>query len=106
MSAQVTLTEVEREAFAEVVPDLPFVASGVDRCPACDTDMSGLVIVVQRIVAARMAQAWDEALTHVRLLADPAHSIDIYPHRPLVVMADITQAGLENPYREKGETRG
>lgn len=47
------------------------------------------------------AEAWNEALTHVERLSDPASTIDIYPERELITLADVTQAREENPYTKE-----
>lgn len=71
MSAQVTLTEAEREA----------LSASIDR-----DDLPGLygsmIAAVEQVVAARMAQAWDEGCTSGTWRSD---------------------VQITNPYREKGE---
>ena len=46
-------------------------------------------------------RAWDEALTHVERLSDPASTINITPDRELITLADVTQAREENPYTKE-----
>lgn len=47
------------------------------------------------------AEAWNEALTHVERLSDPASTINITPDRELITLADVTQAREENPYTKE-----
>ena len=47
------------------------------------------------------AEAWNEALAHVESLSDPASTIDIYPERELITLADVAQAREENPYTKE-----
>ena len=46
-------------------------------------------------------RAWDEALTYVERLSDPASTINIFPERELITLADVTQAREENPYTKE-----
>lgn len=61
----------------------------------------GVVEVVEHLVRERMAQAWDEALTHVWALNDPAYTIltDTESIHPLLTRNDVEQGRRENPYR-------
>lgn len=54
-----------------------------------------------RWLRAVKAEAWNEALTHVERLSDPASTINIYPDRELITLADVTQAREENPYTKE-----
>ena len=46
-------------------------------------------------------RAWDEAITHVERLSDPASTIYISSERELITLADVTQAREENPYTKE-----
>ena len=54
-----------------------------------------------RWLRAVKAEAWNEALAHVERLSDPASTIDIYPERELITLADVAQAREENPYTKE-----
>ena len=57
-----------------------------------------------RWLRAVKAEAWNEALTHVERLSDPASTISIFPERELITLADVTQAREENPYTMENNT--
>lgn len=57
--------------------------------------------IIMPIVRRVQAEAWNEALAHVERLSDPASTINIYPERELITLADVTQAREENPYTKE-----
>lgn len=54
-----------------------------------------------RWLRAVKAEAWNEALAHVERLSDPASTINIYPERELITLADVMQAREENLYTKE-----
>ena len=54
-----------------------------------------------RWLQAVKAEEWNEALTHVERLSDPASTIHLYPERELITLAGVTQAREENPYTKE-----